>query len=46
MKTVKVGLIGCGNICDIYFQQCENFNVLEIVACVDLISEIAEELAS
>ena len=45
MKVVKVGLIGCGNICDIYFQQCEKFQSLEIVACADLISERSEKKA-
>jgi predicted dehydrogenase len=45
MKTLKVGLVGCGNICDIYFQNCQKWSVLDIVACADLISARAEAKA-
>jgi predicted dehydrogenase len=30
---VKVGVIGCGNISDIYFQSAKTFSNLEIIAC-------------
>lgn len=44
--TVKVGIVGCGNICDIYFKNIsEVFRVLEVAACADLIPEKAEEAA-
>jgi predicted dehydrogenase len=45
MKTLKVGLVGCGNICDVYFQNCKKWPVLDIVACADLIAERAEQKA-
>ena len=37
MKPVKVGVIGCGNISDIYFQAGQKFESIEIVACADLV---------
>ncbi len=45
MEKVKVGLIGCGNISDIYIQNSKNFKSYEIVACADLIRSRAEEKA-
>lgn len=40
MKKVKVGIIGCGNISDIYLKNCTQvFDELEVVAVADLISE-------
>jgi predicted dehydrogenase len=45
MKALKVGLVGCGNISDVYFQNCRRWPVLDIVACADLIAERAEEKA-
>ena len=45
MKALKVGLVGCGNICDIYFQNCRRWPVLDVVACADLIAERAEDKA-
>ena len=38
MKTspVKIGVIGCGNISDAYFNGCKTFPMLEIVHCADL----------
>ena len=34
---MKVGVIGCGNIADIYFHNAKNFfNNFEIIACADL----------
>jgi predicted dehydrogenase len=44
--TVKVGIIGCGNISGIYFKNmCEVFEVLEVVAAADLVAERAEAAA-
>ena len=35
-NKVKVGLIGCGNISDIYLKNCTRFDILDVVACADL----------
>ncbi len=45
MEQVKVGVIGCGNICDIYFQNAQKFEILDVVACADLVRERAVEKA-
>ncbi len=45
MKPVKVGVIGCGNISDIYFKMMKRFEVLEVVACADLIKAKAQAKA-
>ena len=42
---VKLGIIGCGNISDIYFQNCKSFEILEVAACADLIPSRAKEKA-
>lgn len=43
MKKVKVGVIGCGNISDIYLKNCtQTFDILEVAACADLIIERAQ----
>lgn len=36
MKTVKVGIIGCGNISAIYFQNLNAFGCVQVAACADL----------
>ena len=38
----KIGIIGCGNICGIYFKRCKAFQVLEVAACADLLPERAK----
>ncbi|MGI6776995.1 MAG: Gfo/Idh/MocA family protein [Acetivibrionales bacterium] len=45
MKTVKVGLVGCGVISDIYLQNAQKFDIMDIVACADIIPEKAEAKA-
>ncbi|HEX2852272.1 MAG TPA: Gfo/Idh/MocA family oxidoreductase [Opitutaceae bacterium] len=35
-RKIKVGIIGCGKICDQYFKGCRAYEVLEVVACADL----------
>jgi predicted dehydrogenase len=46
MEKVKVGIVGCGNISDIYLKNCtQTFEILEVVACADLIRERAEAKA-
>lgn len=46
MQKVKIGVIGCGNVSDFYLQNCtEIFDILDVVACADLVSERAKEKA-
>ena len=45
MRKLKLGLVGCGNISDVYFQNCKKWPVMEIVACADLIAERSKEKA-
>jgi predicted dehydrogenase len=45
-KTAKIGIIGCGNISDIYMQAGSKFKILDIVACADLIPERAQAKAA
>ena len=42
---MKVGIIGCGYIADIYFQSQNLFNNINIIACADIINEAAEKSA-
>ncbi len=35
-ETVKVGIIGCGNISPAYFKGCRVFHILEVAACADI----------
>jgi predicted dehydrogenase len=43
MKKLRIGLIGCGNISDVYIQNSKKWPVMEIVACADKIEERAKE---
>ena len=46
MEKIKVGIIGCGSISDIYFKNCQSkFNILEVIACADIIPERAQRSA-
>lgn len=45
MDKLKIGLIGCGNISDVYLQNLQKWPVTEIVACADKIAERAEAKA-
>ena len=43
---MKVGIIGCGNIADIYFSNSQKyFNNFQIVACADIKNEAAKNYA-
>jgi predicted dehydrogenase len=44
-RMVKVGIVGCGNISDIYFEAGAKFDILDIVACADLVPERARAKA-
>ena len=41
---MNIGLIGCGNISDTYFESQNIFNNLKIVACADIVQELADIL--
>ncbi|MCC6485413.1 MAG: Gfo/Idh/MocA family oxidoreductase [Armatimonadetes bacterium] len=45
-EATKVGIIGCGNISDIYFQNLQKYETTEVVACADLFLERAREKAA
>ncbi len=45
METVKVGIIGCGNISGAYLSMGDRFEILEIAACADLVMERARAKA-
>jgi predicted dehydrogenase len=42
---MRVGIIGCGNISDIYVRNAKLFNDIEITACSDIFPPAAERLA-
>lgn len=44
-EPVKLGVIGCGNICDIYFSNLAKLHGVEVKACADRIPERAAEKA-
>lgn len=46
MKQLRIGLIGCGVISDIYLQTCQKFEILNVVACGGLDIEEAKEKAN
>ncbi|MFD1676634.1 Gfo/Idh/MocA family protein [Alicyclobacillus fodiniaquatilis] len=45
MSRAKVGIIGCGNISEIYFKNCQAFG-LEVVACADIDVDRAKSRAA
>ncbi|HDP35833.1 MAG TPA: Gfo/Idh/MocA family oxidoreductase [Candidatus Hydrogenedentes bacterium] len=45
MKPLTVGVVGCGNISDVYFQAGHRFDAVNIVACADLNRKLAEAKA-
>ncbi len=44
-EKVKIGVIGCGKISDVYFQAGKIFDILDIIACADLDTERAKAKA-
>ena len=46
MKKFKVGLLGCGEISDIYFQTCEKFDIIQVKACASRNVEKAKKKAA
>jgi len=45
MKPLAVGLLGCGDVSDIYFRNCARFDAVEVVACASLHLEKARARA-
>ena len=45
MQKVRVGVVGCGKISDAYLSMARNLSVLEVAACADLVTEVAEAKA-
>jgi predicted dehydrogenase len=44
-NKTKIGIIGCGNISDIYLKNCSQFQGIQVVACADLLMERAQAKA-
>ena len=44
-KKFNVGLLGCGDVSDIYFKTCKNFEILQITACASRHIENARKKA-
>ena len=42
---MKIGIIGCGNISDTYFNSQQIFNNINIVGCSDILKELADSKA-
>ena len=39
LRKIKVGIVGCGMISETYFNAAKKFNVIDVVACSDIIPE-------
>jgi len=46
IKPAKVGIVGCGNISEVYFNAGKTFDILNIVACADLVLSRAKAKAA
>ena len=44
-KKFNVGLLGCGDVSDIYFETCKSFDILQITACASRHIENARKKA-
>jgi predicted dehydrogenase len=45
-KSVKVGVVGCGNISGVYFKNARRLEPLDVVACADSVPERAARAAA
>jgi predicted dehydrogenase len=45
-NRVKIGFVGCGNILGAYVTGCRAFEILEVVACADIVSQKAQTAAA
>jgi len=46
MRKTKIGIVGCGNISGIYMQSPRTFEILELVACSDVLLDRAQARAA
>ncbi len=46
MTKTKIGVVGCGNISGTYLKVAKSFDVLDVVACADVIPELARAKAA
>jgi len=46
METLKVGIIGVGNIAPAYIRGCAPFNVIKLTACADILTDRAQAFAA
>jgi predicted dehydrogenase len=46
MEKTRIGIVGCGKICSIYFKTCQAFENLDVAACADLVPERARAKAA
>ena len=46
MQTLKVGIIGTGNIAPAYIRGCAPFDVIELDACADILADRAQAFAA
>ena len=44
-KKTKIGIIGCGNISQVYFNAAKKFDIIEVAACADINMEVANAKA-
>ena len=44
-RKLKVGVIGCGNISDSYFEHARNYEFMEIMACADILQSAVQAKA-
>ena len=45
-QKTKIGIVGCGNISGAYLKLAKTFDILETVACADVIPELAQAKAA
>ncbi len=43
---MNIGVVGCGNISDTYFESQKIFNNLHIVSCADIVKDLADQKAN
>ncbi len=46
MEKVRTAIIGCGVIAPAYIAGCRNFEILELVACADIVADRAEGIGA
>ncbi len=45
VEPVRMGIVGCGNISGVYLKNCKAMEVLDLVACADIVMDRAEAAA-